>query len=335
MKILIIRLSSIGDILLTTAFIRQTRQTFPDAEIDFVVKKKFSGLIRYNPNIDNLFEYDDSKNIIFSEFVKLFRGCVYDYIFDLHNNFRSIYLRQKISSKKKFHIRKDKLAQTALVKFKWRWYVRLKSIPERYLEVGMRAGIQDDGKGLEIYWSEKLESPVKEHFKKMKIDMTRPAIGIAPGAGYFTKQWPIEYFERLIGHINTGGSFNIIVIGGDNEIELAKQLKHIPNVYNFAGILNILESGIAVSKLKCLISNDSGMMHMATAVNIPVIAIFGSSVKEFGFFPYRAESCVLENKNAKCRPCSHVGKNTCPKGHFMCMRDIQPEEVYKKLMELI
>lgn len=335
MKILIIRLSSIGDILLTTAFIRQTRQTFPDAEIDFVVKKKFSGLIRHNPNIDNLFEYDDNKNISLSEFVKLFNDRAYDYIFDLHNNFRSIYLRQKISAKKKFHIRKDKLAQTVLVKFKWRRYIQLKSIPERYLEVGLRAGIQDDGKGLEIYWDEKNESPVIEHFKKRKIDMTRPAIGIAPGAGYFTKQWPIEYFERLVGQINTDGGFNIILIGGDNEIELAKQLNHIPNVYNFTGNLNILESGIAISKLKCLISNDSGMMHMATAVHTPVIAIFGSSVREFGFYPYRADGFVVENKNAKCRPCSHVGKNTCPKGHFMCMNEIQPEEVYKKMIELI
>ena len=90
MKILIIRLSSIGDILLTTAFIRQTRQTFPDAKIAFVVKKKFSELLHYNPNIDNLFEYDDSKNMRLSEFVKQFNGRSYDYIFDLHNNFRSI-----------------------------------------------------------------------------------------------------------------------------------------------------------------------------------------------------------------------------------------------------
>ena len=335
MKILIIRLSSIGDILLTTALIRQTRQTFPDAEIDFVVKKKFSELLRYNPNIDNLFEYDDSKNTSLLKFVKQFNDRSYDYIFDLHNNFRSIYLRQKISTQKKFHIRKDKLAQTALVKFKWKRYVKLKSIPERYLDVGIQAGIQDDGKGLEIYWKEKVETRVIEHFQKMKIDMTCPAIGISPGAGYFTKQWPIEYFERLIGYINTGGSFNIIIIGGDNEIELGKQLNHIPNVYNFTGKFNILESGVAISKLKGLISNDSGMMHMAAAVHTPVIAIFGSSVKEFGFFPYRAHGFVVENKDAKCRPCSHVGKETCPKGHFMCMRDIQPEEVYKKLVELI
>lgn len=335
MRILIIRLSSIGDILLTTAFIRQTRQTFPEAELDFVVKKKFSELIRYNPNIDNLYEYDDSKNINLSEFVKLFSGRSYDYIFDLHNNFRSIYLRQKISANKKFHIRKDKLAQIALVKFKWRRYAQLKSIPERYLDVGISAGIPDDGKGLEIFWREKIETRVIGHFKKMKIDMMRPAIGLTPGAGYFTKQWPIEYFERLIGLINTRGSCNIFIIGGDNESELGKQLIQFPNVYNFTGIFNILESGVAVSKLKCLISNDSGMMHMAAAVHTPVIAIFGSSVKEFGFYPYRAHGFVVENKDAKCRPCSHVGKKTCPKGHFMCMRDIQPEEVYKKLVELI
>ena len=120
MKILIIRLSSIGDILLSTAFIRQTRHTFPDAEIDFIIKKRFSDLVRFNPHINNIYEYDDNDQTSLTKFVKLFKGRDYDYIFDLHNNLRSIYLRNKISAQKRFHIKKDKLAQTALVKFKLR-----------------------------------------------------------------------------------------------------------------------------------------------------------------------------------------------------------------------
>ena len=109
MKILIIRLSSIGDILLSTAFLRQTRHTFPDAEIDFIIKKRFSDLVRFNPNINNIYEYDNNDQTSLVNFVKLFKGQKYDYIFDLHNNIRSIYIRNKISAKKRFHIKPIRL----------------------------------------------------------------------------------------------------------------------------------------------------------------------------------------------------------------------------------
>jgi lipopolysaccharide heptosyltransferase II len=335
MKILIIRLSSIGDILLSTAFIRQARQTFPDAEIDFIVKKRFSDLVQFNPHINHVFEYDDKSQTNLTEFVKLFKGQKYDYIFDLHHNLRSIYLRKKIAAQKRFHIKKDKLAQTALVKFKWRIYDRIKTIPERYSEVGNASGIIDDGLGLEVFWSKEIETEVTKKFREIEIDMSRPMIGLAPGAGFFTKRWPIEYFEQLINLINKENGYNILVIGGEDEFEQGNKLNNFPNVYNFAGKLNILESGAAISKLKCLISNDSGMMHMATSVQTPVVAIFGSSVQEFGFFPYRAKGVVIENENLACRPCSHIGKASCPKDHFKCMNDIHPEQVFNKMLKVI
>ena len=335
MKILIIRLSSIGDILLSTAFIRQARNTFPDAEIDFIIKKRFSDLVRFNPNINSIYEYDDKDQTSLTEFVELFKGREYDYIFDLHNNLRSIYLRKKISAYKRFHIKKDKLAQTALVKFKWRIYDKLKTIPERYSEVGSAAGLVDDGLGLEVFWNKQVEKEVSGKFREKEIDMSRPSIGLAPGAGYFTKRWPLEYFEQIIDLINKKGGFNILVFGGEGEAELGNRLDNFANVYNFVGKLNILESGTAISQLMCLISNDSGMMHMATSVQTPIVAIFGSSVEEFGFFPYRGKGMVLENETLSCRPCSHIGKNSCPKGHFKCMYDIHPDQVFNKMLKVI
>ncbi len=335
MKILIIRLSSIGDILLTTAFIRQARQCFPKAEIDFIVKRKFSTLLKFNPHLNRVFEFDNEQKARLSEFIEQFESSSYDYIFDLHNNPRSIYLRYKISGENKTYIRKDKLAQIALVKLKIRKFSTMKSIPQRYLEVGQMAGITDDKKGLEIYWDLETETRLNEFLIKEKVELTQPTIGIAPGAGYFTKRWPIEYFEDLIENISNKFKYNFCIIGGQKEIEIGKRLAQTPNVYNFCGKLNLLESGLVISKINCLISNDSGMMHMATAVETPVLAIFGSSVKEFGFYPYRAKSIVVENNEAKCRPCSHIGKNSCPKQHFMCMREITPEIVLNKVMETI
>ncbi len=335
MNILIIRLSSIGDILLTTAFIRQTRRTFPEADIDFVIKKKFAGLIHSNPHINRVYEYNDLGPTKVSDFAKRFTGSEYDYIFDLHNNLRSIYLRHKINAKNKYYIRKNKLAQIAFVKLKNRQLYPYKDIPQRYLDVGHPAGISDDGKGLEIFWNSDTETGITNKFNKMGIDTSNSIIGLAPGAGYFTKRWPVEYFARLVGLINEHSTYNIAIIGGDNEKEISRKLEHLPGVYNLCGKLSIIESGIAISKFKCLVSNDSGMMHMATAVNTPVLALFGSSVKEFGFYPYRAKAVVVDNKNAKCRPCSHVGKNKCPQKHFNCMQEIKPEEVYRQLINII
>ena len=102
-------------------------------------------------------------------------------------------------------------------------------------------------------------------------------------------------------------------------------------IVNLSGKLKLLETAALISGASLVLANDSGIMHMATAVNTPVVAIYGSTVRELGFFPFRAESQVIENNKVKCRPCSHIGKKHCPKKHFKCMRDIQPEHVFKTI----
>ena len=96
-----------------------------------------------------------------------------------------------------------------------------------------------------------------------------------------------------------------------------------------------MQNAIIISKCDAMISNDSGLMHMATAVKTPVLTIFGSSVKELGFFPYRSKHIMVENNEASCRPCSHIGKHHCPKKHFRCMLDISPSYVMTRFQELI
>ena len=96
-----------------------------------------------------------------------------------------------------------------------------------------------------------------------------------------------------------------------------------------------LETAVILSRARAAVTNDSGLMHMATAVNIPVVAIFGSTVREFGFFPYRSKSTVMENKQLSCRPCTHIGRKSCPKKHFKCMIEIKSDDVYQALNQLI
>ena len=333
MRILIIRFSSIGDILLTTPFIRQVRNKFPDARIDYVIKDKFSELIKYNPHISQIIELTESSENSLKDLTNKIKPNHYQYVFDLHNNIRSILLRLRVRAAYKSHIKKDKIQQKILLWSKRRWQADVKQIPERYHAVGKAAGIKDDGQGLEIFWPDSVDKKVREKINVSGLDLSHPAIGLAPGAGFYTKRWPLEYFSELIYRLED--KFEIVLFGGKEEAGLAIELEKKHKVYNFTGTLSILESGAAISVMKLLISNDSGMMHMATAVKTPVLAIFGSSVKELGFFPYRSKSIVVENNHVACRPCSHIGRNTCPRKHFKCMMDITPDIVYGSALELL
>jgi ADP-heptose:LPS heptosyltransferase len=153
LKILIIRLSSIGDILLSTPFLRQIKLKVTNAEIDYVVKKQYADLLRFNPNIDNLIEFDDRDRTHTLQMIrKQIRSQGYNYIFDLHNNWRSNYLRFGYPAGLRHRIKKDKVRQFWLVHFKKNIYKHIMPIPQRYLKVGQALGIEDDQQGLDMFW---------------------------------------------------------------------------------------------------------------------------------------------------------------------------------------
>jgi lipopolysaccharide heptosyltransferase II len=335
-KILIIRLSSIGDILLATPFVRQTRQKFPHSQIDFVIKKEFVELLELNPNINNLITFDSKTGM--AGLKKLKNSLIknkYDYIFDLHNNFRSVFLRTGHVVAENFRIIKNKFRQFLYVKIKLNSYKNSIPISERYLYVGKKAGIKDDEKGLEIFWDDKLNESVVRLLSKVGISIGDSFYSVAPGAGFFTKKWPIDYYKILAQQIIKKYNTKIIVLGSANDNREGQELKKVTNVVDLTGKLSLLQSANIISKSAALVSNDTGLMHMATAVKTPVLAIFGSTVKEFGFFPYRSNSIVVENHNLNCRPCSHIGRHSCPKDHFKCMNDISPEMVIKNFKKLL
>ena len=335
-KILIIRLSSIGDIILSTPFIRQVRIRFPNAQIDFVIKDIYKDLVKCNPYINNLYNLQLNKNK--SELTTLRKKIEkesYDIVFDLHNNLRSNYLKRNIGAGSIHSIHKGKLKQSLLVWFKINTYDRAIQIPERYFKVAREFGIKDDGEGLELYWDNEIKTSAKEKSNSFGINLNEPIFGLAPGAGFYTKRWPLKKFENLIDLVRQQYKMQVVVFGGEEDIAIGSELKKNKNVINLCGELSLLETAYLISKGKVLVSNDTGLMHMATAVKTPVLAIFGSTVRELGFFPYRSVSNVVENINLTCRPCSHIGRNECPKDHFRCMEDISSEQVYKELVKFL
>lgn len=328
-KILIIRLSSIGDILLTTPFIRQTRMAFPDSTIDFVIKQRFIDLVRFNPHINHIYSVAEEEGLKgLNEIRKQINSRRYDYIFDLHNNIRSRIITRGLKVPV-FRMHKDKLKRALLVYAKINLYKKPVPIPLRYLQVGKAAGIKDDGNGLEIFWKNYIEENLFDYVDRHFF--SKPFIAIAPGAGFKTKRWPIEYFAELIKKLETVKSLPVVLLGSKDEASYFKPLEALPRVTNLAGKLTLLEAAILISKAKFLVANDTGLMHMATAVKTPVLAIFGSTVEEFGFFPFRSEHQVVQKEGLWCRPCSHIGRNHCPLGHFKCMKDLTPELVFNRL----
>lgn len=332
-RILILRLSSIGDILLSSFFVRQITNTFPNCTIDFVIKNQFKDLIQFNPNINNIFTIDSKKGIrqLF-ELRSELRKSSYDYIFDLHNNMRTRFLLTGLHSRENGKIKKEKLKRALLIYLKVNQYKHIKPIPIRYLETGLKAGVKDDQKGLELYWTGQQEKHLKNKYAKL---FSQRYFALAPGAGFYSKKWPIEYFMELVEILTKERSEKIVILGGSIDIDDGIDLQLNDRVVDLTGKLSLLESGIIMRNATTLISNDSGLMHMATAVKTPVLAIFGSTVEELGFFPFRSKNCVIQNEGLKCRPCSHIGKDYCPKGHFGCMLEIKPKIVYDELMKLL
>lgn len=327
-KILIIRLSSIGDITLTTELVRLVRSKFKDAQIDYLTSKQFICLLKHNPNIDNIVSYNKSKSKkkILEErdsYLKESGIEKYDLILDLHNNFRS---RQwtldigKSNAIEKFWL--EKIAMVYLNQKK-----KLPTIPIRYLETLNKFDIESDDKGLEIWLPDE-----KDYYPPLSKNAngTVKSIGIAPGAHHFTKRWPSSKFAALISDliVKYEGA-EIHLFGGTDDISISNELEAIfkSNIKNHVGKLSLIESAQEIDKCDLFISNDTGLMHIAAARKVPLVAIFGSTVPALGFQPYGTQFQIVENESLPCRPCSHIGRDTCPKKHFNCMNEITPKDV--------
>ncbi|CUU05493.1 heptosyltransferase-2 [Candidatus Kryptobacter tengchongensis] len=325
-KILIIRLSSIGDIVLSTPLIRVLRNKFPNSQIDFIIKKEFSELLKYNPNLTNLIEFNTENG--FKELLRLKRQILkenYDLIIDIHNNLRSIFLRM-FTGAHVVRINKRVFKRFLLVKFKINLYKNAIHVVDRYIETLSNFSIKNDNQGLEIFVPEDTIEIAKN---KINFSDKNLYIAIAPSAKHETKRWLPERFAQLGDKLAEKFKAKIILLGGKEDVDRCGFVEEmmVSKPINLCGKTTLLESAAVLSMCKLLVTNDSGLMHIGSAMKTKIVAIFGSTVKEFGFFPYGVENIVIE-KNIPCRPCSHIGRNKCPKGHFKCMRDIQVEDVF-------
>ncbi len=310
-KFLIIRFSSIGDIVLTTPVIRCLKNQVKLAEVHFLTKKGFAGILQNNPYIDTLHLLDNDLEGV----IKQLKEEHFDYIIDLHHNLRTLKVKLALGVKS-FSFDKLNIEKWAMTALKINLLPKI-HIVDRYLSTLKAFGVKNDGKGLDYF------IPDRDRVALSALPPKHEAgyIGIVIGAALATKQVPIEKLDALISQI----SVPIVLLGGPGDAHKAEELeaKH-PQVYNACGKFNLNQSADLVRQAKLIISPDTGLMHIAAAFSRPIFSIWGNTIPGFGMGPYYpagsdAPFQVFEVANLSCRPCSKIGYKKCPKKHFRCM----------------
>ena len=323
MKFLIIRFSSIGDIVLTTPVVRCLKKQVVTAEVHYLTKASFRPIVEPNPYIDKVhYLQDDFKAMITS-----LQAEDFDYVIDLHHNLRTLKVKRALG-KKSFSFNKLNIEKWLLTNFKINRMPDV-HIVDRYLATLQSFGVRNDGGGLDYF------IPEEDKVKESDIPTAHHAgyIGVVIGAALNTKKYPLEKLKALCAAIQ----HPIILLGGKEDAAQGDLIAEADKVkiYNACGKFNLNESADLVRRAKLIITNDTGLMHIAAAFNKPIISLWGNTVPEFGMYPYMPGRQqlydIMEIKGLPCRPCSKIGYDKCPKGHFKCMQLIKPEEVLEKV----
>jgi len=326
--ILVLRLSSLGDVLLTTPAIRALRNRFPTAKIDFLTKHAFAPLLQTNPYLSKVHTYPAPNLKTIRDLRKL--ASQYDLIVDLHGTLRSRLL--SFMNGKTVRYKKYTLRRRLLTLFKLNLLKKVRSVPERYLEPLLRFGVIDDEQGLDYFQDTEAARFAKQILTQHRLT-EKSYVALCPGAHWHTKKWPPERYQELIMLMP---ETRFVLLGNKREEPLCSRIAAIAEerAVNLAGKTEIAVSAEILRQARALVTNDTGLMHLACAVKTPVLALFGSTVRDFGFFPFRAKASVLE-KTLRCRPCSTIGKAHCPKGTLECLSSLSAQETIAALKQLI
>lgn len=321
MKVLVIRMSSIGDVLLTTPVLKAFKKRYPDAIIDFLVLDKFKDSILGCKYIDNLIIFDKSKDDGYTNIVKFankLKENGYDYVFDLHAKFRSKLIAKKLGIKT-YSYKKRAWWKGILVKLRLIKYKVDDTIIKNYFGAFKDFGLEYEGEDLEFSYGD--NSKFKEY---TGLPM------MAPGASKETKKWTEDGFGNLAKLLFEKHGLKTVLIGGKEDIEKCERINKISGnkCINLAGKLTLKESGALLSVGKFLVTNDSGPFHIARGVNCPTFVIFGPTSP--GMFEF-GENDKLIYAGVKCSPCSLHGGKKCPKGTFNCMKSITSVDLFTEI----
>jgi ADP-heptose:LPS heptosyltransferase len=313
MKILVIRFSSMGDIIYTTPVVRCLKQQLPDAEIHFLTKPAFRYIYDGNPHLDKLLLLQPK----LSDTIREIKQEKYDYLIDLHSNLRTAIIKLCTGIRSSTY-HKQRLRKWLSLKFNLNLVPHIHLV-DRYLNTVSFLGVSNDNRPIDYY--------IKQRYQLaslLPVTHQQPYIAFVIGATHFTKRMPVEKIISICRRIERP----VVLLGGsdvkDNGDAIASTLGN--KIYNACGATTLDESVFLVSEAARVIGFDTGLTHIAEAFDVPIASVWGSTVPELlGVQPYHVKEVLVAGIKLPCRPCSKFGLEKCPLGHFKCMNE-QPEE---------
>ena len=309
LKILVVRFSSIGDIVLTTPVVRMLK-TQLNAEVHFLTKAPYVSLFKNNPYVDSVFQINKSINEVISDL----KTENYDYVIDLHSNLRTQILKLKLGVSAKSY-NKLNWEKFLLTNFKTNILPDV-HIVDRYLDTVKFLGITNDNKGLDFFLSDADKVDLAESPKDY--------IAFVIGGQHATKILPTAKIISICKKLNKA----VLLIGGPDDKARGDEISKASGAINTCGNHSLLQSAFLIKNSAYVISHDTGMMHIAAAFKKKIYSVWGNTIPEFGMYPYLSDknSKMIEVKDLNCRPCSKIGYDKCPKGHFKCMQEIDENQ---------
>ena len=327
MKFLVIRFSSIGDIVLTTPVVRCLKKQLPGAEVHYLIKPKFNMVMEHNPYVDKIHVLQED----WEAMIRDLKAEQFDHIIDLHHNLRTLRVKNDLKLPAT-SFRKLNLEKLVFVKLKWNVMPRQLHIVDRYMETVAPFGVHNDGEGLDY------PIPPSAEVRQSDIPASHQLgyIAIVIGASFPTKKLPVYKLQELCRAID----HPVILLGAKEDRAEGEAISSVDpvKVYNACGKFSLHESADLLRKSRLVISHDTGLMHMAAALKKPVIAIWGSTTPSFGMVPYYGDRYRAHHAQPYddvqvhrlwCRPCTKIGRRKCPQGHFKCMKNISIEEIVR------
>ncbi|MCH7760178.1 lipopolysaccharide heptosyltransferase II [candidate division TA06 bacterium] len=355
MKILLTRLSSIGDIVLATSLLKPLRENYPEGEIVMAVMSPYLPLLQGNPYLSRVIPFEkDGKHrggLGLLRFILSLRRERFDLAIDLHRNLRSHLITLFAGAERSMSYQKEIIKRRAMVFLKKRR--KGKHTVHRYLKALDPLGVSLDHAGPGLYLSKEERAWAERYLEECKIlnyeyrtpnfELRSPIIGIVPGAKHSTKRWNPPGFALLGDRLTKELNATVVLLGDGNDEEVAREIEERmeEEVNNFVGKTSLRELAALLDQCHLVVTNDSGPLHMATALGRPVVALFGPTVEEFGFTPYDNQSSEFEvrsivlSKDLSCRPCSLHGSHHCPLGHHNCMNFITSDEVFGAVKKIL
>lgn len=335
-NILLIRFSSLGDLVLTTPIYRELRKVYPDSRLTLLTSEGFGRVLENNPHLDEIIYHHrkETRNDL-ENLIDQLRLQKFDLIYDIHNSLRSRWigwqLKRHAPKPEHWLIEKRTLARELQIRFGWGQFFNGKSQREQWLEPLRRHHTGALSTKTELFPSVADKNYVKAWLNQNDLQ-DKPFVCIGASASFPLKCWPLQNFKKLIENIIQSG-ISVVLVGTNGEIEteeLAEYFRGSQNVFCAAGMFTILQSAALLEMANAVVANDTSIIHLAEAMRTPSIALFGPTVKEFGYAPMLAQSRLMETDLAlRCRPCSRTGKGTCKnREQQICMYSISTQKVW-------